>query len=142
MKRRSIIWFLAKEELKNIVKNSDTITVVLKHFNLSNKGGNYKTLQKRLIEEEIDFSHIKLGLGSNKGRKGLSPSNKLSLESILIENSSYNRDALKKRLINMSLLENKCNICGQLPEWNSNFTQVGKLLGVSDNAIRKRLEKD
>jgi len=116
-KRTSAIWSISVEELKNIVKNSDSLSKVLKHFGLHNKGGNAKTLKKRLEEDKIDYSHISLGMNSNKGRKF--PSKAFPLEDVMIENSTYSRGLLKKRLLKNGMIENKCIICDQLPEHNN-----------------------
>lgn len=132
-KKRSLIWKISKEELENIIKTNDSFGKVLKYFNLNNKGGNVKTLKARLKYECIDFNHIKLGIRSNKNRKfnvKLIP-----LENVLVENSDYSRYSLKKRLISNNLLENKCQLCNQLPEWqNENLVMVlDHINGVSND---------
>ena len=37
---------------------------------------------------------------------------------IFVENSTYNRASLKRRIIEDGLIDYVCGICGQLPEWN------------------------
>ena len=58
----------------------------------------------------------------NKG-KSVGPSDvwkdKFPLESILVENSTYSRRSLKKRLIDETLLEYQCQLCGIGPVWNA-----------------------
>lgn len=39
-------------------------------------------------------------------------------EQIFVENSSYNRKSLKKRILDDELIEYVCDICGLGPEWN------------------------
>lgn len=133
-RRRSAIWLLDLEELKTLVKNSGSITEILLFFNLSNKGGNFKTLQKRLKEEGIDYSNIQIGRGSNKGKIFFN-SIKLSYKEVLVENSSYNRGHLKKRLLKDGMLHNSCYICGQLPIWNGKplSLQLDHINGISDD---------
>jgi hypothetical protein len=46
--KHSPIWKISKDSLENIVKNCSTVSCVLLHFGLLNKGGNYKTLKSRL----------------------------------------------------------------------------------------------
>lgn len=112
--RYSVIWQIPKCDLEKIVRNSNTLSDVLKHFNLKHtEGGNYNTLKQRLKEDNINYSHIKLGLDSNK--HSFKP--KIPLEEILIENSTYNRNALKNRLIKQQIIDNKCSICKLKPEW-------------------------
>lgn len=109
-KRRSIIWKLPVEELKVIVAKSASIADILRYFGLNNKGGNCKTLMSRVEYEGIDISHIKRGIGSNKGRKFTSKD--IPLESILIKNSTFDRGSLKRRLILGNVLKNICSECG------------------------------
>lgn len=130
-KKHSIIWKISIEEMTKLVKENDSFSKVLKHFGLNNVGGNIKTLKNRLDQEKIDYSHIKNGIKSNQGRKISRDSIKLEL--VLIENSTYSRSHLKRRLISCGLLKNCCAICQQEPIWNGK-----KLVLVLDhkNGIR------
>jgi len=110
------------EELSSIVKNSSTIREILNHFGLNNKGGNYKTLQYRLNEEKIDFTHIQLGVDSNKGRKF--PLHSISKEEclsvIFVKNSDWNRGSVKRYLKKYQLIPYQCG-CGLKDIWNDNL---------------------
>lgn len=115
--KRSILWKIGKNELQKIVCESKTYADILRYFELyTSKGGNYHTLQRILKEYEIDCSTII----TSKGRKGLvfGKHDPIPIEEILVANSTYNRSHLKKRLLENNILENKCQICGMLPEWN------------------------
>lgn len=125
-KRTSIIWSISKEELEKVVLNSGSLSEILKHFGLYNKGGNVRTLKKRLEEEEIDYSHIPLGPDSNKGRK--IPKKAFPLKKVMVENSTYSRGSLKRRLLKDGILKNECSECGQEGEW-----QGQKLVMVLDH---------
>ena len=114
-KRTSVIWGLPSDRLQQVVRESTSLAQVLRFFELEGKGGNHKTLKRRLAEEQIDFSHIKLGTGSNLGRNFERPS--VPLEEVMVENSSYSRGHLKRRIIQAGLLNYSCAECGQLPEW-------------------------
>ncbi len=114
-KKRSPIWFAEKSLLENLIKNSDSLGKVLKHFGLCNKGNNPKTLKQRLDEDGIDYSHMKMGLDSNKGR--VISREVVLLESVMVENSTFARSSLKKRLIKENVIPYKCEICGQEPFW-------------------------
>ena len=83
---------------------------------MSNKGGNLATLKRRLCKENIDFSHIKTGANSNSGRKF--DRDAIPLEEVCIENSTYSRRMLKKRLIKSGALVEKCSICPVTDTWN------------------------
>jgi uncharacterized protein YktA (UPF0223 family) len=113
--KRSIIWKIPLEEFKKIVKKSSTISQILRNFNFENKGNNYKTVKARCNEENIDLSHIKLGMNSNLGRKF--NVTKTPIEDILVEDSNYNRYNLKRRLVEEGILEYKCVKCGCDGNW-------------------------
>jgi 5-methylcytosine-specific restriction endonuclease McrBC GTP-binding regulatory subunit McrB len=132
-KHRSLIWAIASEQLVELVKESCTLTEILNKFHILNKGHNYRTLKKRLDNDVIDYSHIKLGLNSNIGR--VFKREKIPLEKILIEHSTFNRNHLKVRLLKEGLLKNQCYECRQLPTWNGKplSLQLDHINGVSDD---------
>jgi len=121
-KYRSRFWQIPKEILTEITKNSNTIAEIIKKCEMISSGASYKILKKRLEMENIDYSHIKLGLGSNKGRTFIR--DKIPLDQILVENSNYNRHNLKKRLISELGWSNTCFIC------KNNGTWLGKKLTI------------
>lgn len=115
--KRSIIWKMKTEDLVKLTKESNSLGEILKVFGLENKGGNSRTLKARLDEEGIDYSHIKLGLNSNKGRKFyVAP---LPVEELFKENSSHCRSTLKKYIIKNNLIPYKCCKCGLEDTWNN-----------------------
>jgi hypothetical protein len=112
-KRTSPIWQISKQELTALYENSTSFGQILKVFGLVNKGGNNRTLQKRLKEEGLNLDKFQK---TNKGRKF--PSFKKPILEILVRDSSYCRTHLKKRLLEEKLLPNICSSCSQSPEWN------------------------
>lgn len=113
--KRSIIWKMPTEEFKELVKNSKTIADILKPFNLENKGGNHHTVKRRMDEENIDYSHIKLGLDANKGRKfDIKP---IEFNELFRENSPHSRNTVKKYIIKNNLIPYKCEQCGFEGKW-------------------------
>ncbi len=115
-KRTSAIWKISKNELEKVVSESVSFADIIRHFGFALASGNYKTLRKRLEYDNIDNSHIPQGLGSNRNRKF--PERAIPLEEVMVENSTYCRGSLKKRLLKAGILENKCEICGQDEIWN------------------------
>jgi hypothetical protein len=114
--KTSIIWRLDKDKFKQLVLSNNCYKHILDFLGLSNKGNNFKTLKKRILEEGIDDSHIRSYINSNLNHKNI------PLNDILIENSTYsNTGSLKLRLIKSGLLQNKCYICGLMPEWNGKY---------------------
>jgi 5-methylcytosine-specific restriction endonuclease McrA len=103
-----------KEFLEELVKESMSIGMVLDKMNLRKAGGNYRVINKYISKYDIDITHFINGefkIGSN-------PKNKLDLKEILVDNSSYDRKNLKKRLYDENILEKKCCLCGQDENWN------------------------
>jgi hypothetical protein len=112
-KRTSVIWRLESEKFRQLVADSNLYGQILSFFGLKNKGGNNRTLKKRIKEEGIDDSHIK-NYNYNQNRIVGKP-----LNEILVKNSTCsNRHSLKRRLISNGLLKNVCYICGLPPIWN------------------------
>lgn len=62
-----------------------------------------------------------------------------SLSEILVENSNYNRQRLKKRLIEDGVMEDTCSVCGQEPYWN-NRELVLQLDHINGNGKDNRIE--
>jgi hypothetical protein len=115
-KKRSPIWAMPSEDLRRLVSRCSSLGEVLKEFDLPNIGGNPRTLKDRLDVEGIDYSHIPLGLGSNKGVRGGQPP--FDLKEVMVENSTYSRYCLKKQLIRKKVLPYRCAECEQVPFWN------------------------
>lgn len=105
--RTSPIWKISTEKLTEVTKNSNSLADILRYFGMFAMGGHYKTLRKRLKRDNIDLSHMRLGKGANKGRK-FNPEMK-PLDEVMVENSSYSRSSLKKRLLKENILENVCS---------------------------------
>ena len=140
-KHSSVIWTIPISNLRKITKKATTISSILRKCRLKNKGGNHKTLKRRLIEEGIDFSHIPLGRGANKGLHSVGGP-KLPFSKILIKNSSYrNRGTIKKRLLDAKRIKNECKICGIGPIWNNKklSLQLDHINGVSNDYRRRNL---
>jgi Zn finger protein HypA/HybF involved in hydrogenase expression len=131
------------KELSNLVSKSNTFTEILSVFKLTNKGGNSHTLKNRLIEEGIDFRHIKQGVGHNLGKKY--PKAGMTLEEcssiVFIKNSSHSRNGVKKYIIKYNLLPYKCK-CGLEGEWQGNklSLQLEHKNGINDDNRIENLE--
>lgn len=126
-KKRSLVWAIDADQLKEIVKSNNSIQDILKAVGVVIGGGSIKALKQRLSDEKIDYSHIPLGLGHNSG-KTWENKNKLTIEQITTTGSTYSRTHLKARLIKDKILEEKCAICNLEPQWNNN-----KLVMVLDH---------
>ncbi len=75
---------------------------------------------------------------SGKNYQGLLEHNKkrtLPLEQVLVENSSYARHHVKRRVLKEKLLEYKCQCCGLGDEWNGKpiVLQLDHINGVNND---------
>jgi hypothetical protein len=140
--KRSRVFKISAERFAKLVRESSTFTEIARGCGLQNKGGNIHTVRRRITRDGLDASHIKCGLGSNKGKKfgdrfRLSP----PLNEVMVKNSTYSRGALKRRLIANGMLKNECAICGMLPEWRGQplVLRLDHKNGVYNDARRKNL---
>lgn len=105
-----------KKEVEEAVKKSLAIAGVCRELGIKAAGGNYKTLSNKIKEWEIDITHF-TGKAHNVGENFSPVRKKRPLGEILVENSTYKSDNLKKRLYNEGLKIKKCEDCGII-EWN------------------------
>ena len=99
-------------------------------------GGNCGTLKRRLIAENINFSHIKLGNNSNLGRKfeHFKMTKKEAFENLFIKNCQFKRSSIKRYLKFYDLIPRRCN-CGLIDEWNNKqlVLQLEHINGISND---------
>lgn len=133
-KKRSVFYTPTREKFQEIVKSYNTLAEIIRHFGLGS--GNYETLKARLESDNIDYSHIKLGLDTNKYRDG---NNKKDISEYLNKDTKiWHGQQLKIRLIRENVLENECSVCGQGSEWNGKelVLQLDHINGInSDNRL-------
>jgi hypothetical protein len=60
---------------------------------------------------------------------------------MMVENSSYGRGHLKKRLIKLKILKNECSVCGRPPEWEGRdlILILDHVNGVNNDHRRENL---
>jgi len=136
-KRTSKFWLIPKNILCKITKESNSIAEIIRKCEMISSGASYKILKKRLDEEKINYEHINLGLGSNKGRNFIRE--KIPIEQILVENSEYNRANLKKRLISELNWKEECSACGNLGEWQGKKLSL-QLDHINGNSKDNRID--
>jgi len=103
-----------KDQLTDAIAKSTSIRQVLNHLGLKEAGGNYTTIQRKIIEFGLDTKHF-TGKGWNKSL-AFKPNPAKPLEELLVPGSSYQSHKLRKRLLQEGYFENKCYNCG-LTEW-------------------------
>jgi len=105
-----------KELIQSLVSESNSVTEILIKLNLRAAGGNYKTIKKYISMYSLDTSHFETE--RKKQILSLSLLKKIPMSDILVENSSYCRGSLKKRLYESNLKKRQCEMCGQGEYWN------------------------
>ena len=108
-----------KTELQKAVLVSKNLKEVLEELGLRAAGGNYQYLKKWLEEWTISTSHFETAADrAARARRFVTSIKKAQpLEEILVENSTYNRGHLKKRLYKEGLKKPICELCGQDEHW-------------------------
>lgn len=100
----------SEEQLKEAVKISRSYRQVIKLLKLVPAGGNYDQLKKYVKEYSISTTHF-TGKIWNKGLK-FGPRPRISLEKILVLNSTFQSFKLKNRLFAVKLKKPECEECG------------------------------
>lgn len=112
-----------EENMSEAIVNSKNIKESLVKMGLRAAGGNYKVFHNKIKEYKIDISHFESkDEFYERVLKNHIIGIKIPLTDILVENSTYNRTSLKKRLYNEGLKERLCEIpgCGQGEIWLGN----------------------
>ena len=113
----SPIWLMPEKEFRELVERSKTVSEILDNFDLKNKGGNYKTVKRRVLLLGMDYSRFRSNIG--KSWVGHLRHTKVPLESVLVEHSTYCRSSLKKRLLKEKKINHSCAICGVGSTWQN-----------------------
>lgn len=118
-KRKSIIWSLSRKEIQSVLSQSDTLVEALKKIGVPNLTAGYAIIKKRIAEDNLNISHITLGLSSNRDRKFDKRKYPNSNEEIFIENSKVGKQTLKRRVLKEEVLKYECAKCGNGGSWNN-----------------------
>jgi hypothetical protein len=98
---------------------------------MCHSGGNWRLLKDRAALWDIPFEHFDPYARSRE----VSRNKRCPLEEILVEGSTYSRQALKERLYAEGLKERECELCGQGETWRGK--RIGLILdhinGVRDD---------
>lgn len=114
--KTSIIKSLTKEQFNNYIQESNGYADCLRRMGYNNpgQGTSFLTLKKYIKMYNSDTSHFL------KQTEAATIKNKIDLQDILVENSTYtNNQSLKRRLIKEGLLKYECSKCGNTGIWNN-----------------------
>lgn len=131
---KNTIWNLDKDNLQQMLDASNSIAEVILKIGLSLHSNNYKELNNKVKKDKLSLDK----LNENRNAKFFKGINKFELEEILIENSTYNKQDLKRRIIKENLIDYKCAICTNIGEWNNQklTLQLDHINGVNtDNRL-------
>jgi len=101
-----------KENLEKLCKIVNSYTELVEKLGLTKSYGNRKTVKKYIEIYSLNISHFGDYRHSNSGRK------KLSKEKLLVEGKNTNNRIIKKTLLDNSLMDYKCDVCGLGDTWN------------------------
>ncbi|MFA5052706.1 MAG: HNH endonuclease signature motif containing protein [Parcubacteria group bacterium] len=101
-----------EENLLAAIQTSYSLRQVIKKLGLKAAGGNYCQIKDFISNRGFDISHFR-GKGWSAGLRGIGRP-RISLEDILIKDSSFQSFKLKKRLFASGLKPEYCEECG----WN------------------------
>lgn len=104
-----------KEFIQKVVNDSVSYKESLIKMGLRAAGGNYKILKKYINLYGLSISHFE---SPEEVSKRNLFKDKIPLDEVLVENSTYSRTSLKIRLYDAKILERECSLCGQDENWN------------------------
>lgn len=128
--KTSPIWTSSTSEFAKLVTQSTTYAEILRHYNLATRGDNYRTLKNRIEHDGLSIEHFT----PNKARV-VNLHKKLPIEELLVQNSTFSRNNLKRRLIEEKIIAYECRSCGNKGTWNGKkmSLQLEHMNGVPDD---------
>jgi len=100
-------------QLREAIAASNSWAESLRRVGLRDAGGNFRTIQRHAWAWGISTDHFNPKKALRSGANPRRP-----LEKILVEDSTFKRSHLKRRLFAEGLKERSCEMCGQGEEWN------------------------
>src|ERR1700733_9996926 len=102
-----------EDDVRAAVAESPSLTAALPRLGLRPAGGNHRTLRKLIERYGIPTDHF----DPNWVLRGPRPPTAIPLDEVLVQDSSYDRGKLKARLYDAGLRSRRCELCGQIDEW-------------------------
>ena len=103
------------DDVIKAVEKSKSIANVLRLVGLKAKGGNYRTMKKFILDNNIDTTHF-TGQGHNVGENYKRLTEIIPIEYYLVDGLMYSSYNLKQRLINEGIKQHRCENCN-LDSW-------------------------
>lgn len=122
---------LTDEEFTDLINSSNSYYDFLKKLNMSHGRHSYDLIKNRCEKLNISTAHF---------TATFKPNERVELDSILTENSTYsNNSRLSKRLVSENKLEYKCAECGNCGKWNGKSLTL-QLDHINGNHRDNRIE--
>ena len=133
-KRCSVIWRMEPAAFRELVLRCRSKAEVLSAFGLENKGGNFRTLVRRLTEERVSTEHF----GSKSDISKLANPGR-PLMHLLVRHSQRLTHSTKGRLVREGLLAERCDLC-KLGGWWNSVVLVLQVDHINGDATDNRIE--
>ena len=101
-------------QLREAIEASRSITETLTRLGLRAAGGNFQTIKRHAAANGISMDHFE----PDRGRRRAARARARPLVEVLVEDSTYTRGTLKRRLYAEGLKGRRCELCGQDENWN------------------------
>ena len=111
-----------KENVEQAILKNYSISECLRALGLRPVGSNYKTFYRLVKKYNIDISHF-TGQGWSKGKTFDYSTRRIPLSEILIKDSNYNSNSLRKRLIKEGVKTHQCEVCLNVV-WNGQLIPI------------------
>jgi hypothetical protein len=138
-KRTNKVWAVSSGDFLLLFEKANSLSDILRAIGVDTKGGNYRTLKQRIAEEGLDLSAL---IEKERRQRSLQVAGlreKIPLADILVKNSSYNRTALKSRLVKEGILKECCAECGVGALWNNRPLSL-QVDHINGDGIDNRIE--
>jgi 5-methylcytosine-specific restriction endonuclease McrA len=134
-KKTSVIWTTEKETLQKMLDESSSIVEVLIKLGFNGYNGNFKTLKQRIDSEQLDLSLFEINKEKHRLKNYSKIRNKKDNYEVFTENSNFNRNQIKKRLINDFGFDYICSECGLGDYYNNKpiTLQLDHINGVNND---------
>lgn len=134
----SVINEIPSVELQKLLDESTSYADVLRKMGVKYVGAaNHKSLKKRIKKDSLSITALNINrrLWRIDTSSKLKSKTKPSLVDVLVENSTYKRSSLKKRLVSEGILKYVCSWCGIKNEWNGKpiTLQLDHVNGINDD---------
>jgi hypothetical protein len=114
------------------VGEAHSLAQAIRNLGLRAAGGNHRSIGKLIDHYGISTDHFDPNWAS---RRGNHPPRQIPLDEVLVENSTYGRGHLKRRLYETGLKERRCEMCGQDEVWHGQRMSLilDHINGVADD---------